>query len=59
MLGSHLLTLILFSGLVSIFFAALSRENFKDGLRLGALMMGLMVGIALAVAWVMYIFPAS
>ena len=57
MQGSHLLTLVVFSALVSIFFATLSRENGRDALKLGALMMGLMVGISLIVSWVMYLFP--
>ena len=57
MLKSHFLTLVLFSALVSIFFATLTRETVRDAVRLGGVMMASMVGISLLVAYLMYFFP--
>jgi hypothetical protein len=57
MLGSHFLTLVTFSALVSIFFSTLTRETLKDALKLGGVMMASMVGISLIVAYLMYFFP--
>jgi len=56
-LKSHLITLILFSGLVSVFFAALTRETPKDAVKIGSIMLGSMVGMSILVAWLMYFFP--
>ena len=57
MFGSHLFTLMVFSALVSAFFATLSRETPREAFRFGSIMLGLMVGISLIVAYVMYVFP--
>lgn len=57
MLRSHFFTLVLFSALVSIFFATLTRETAKDAVRLGTVMMASMIGISLIVAYLMYFFP--
>ncbi|HZE89889.1 MAG TPA: hypothetical protein VE404_10085 [Verrucomicrobiae bacterium] len=57
MLGSHILTLILFAGLVSLFFATLSRDTLREGTRLGSVMFASMVGVSLLIAYLMYFFP--
>jgi hypothetical protein len=56
---SHFLTLTVFSALVSAFFATLTRETPREALKVGSLMMSLMVGISLAVAYLMYFFPST
>jgi hypothetical protein len=57
MLRSHFFTLVLFSGLVSVFFATLTRETLKEAVKLGSVMMGSMVGVSIVVAYLMYFFP--
>ena len=57
MFGSHLLTLAVFSILVSTFFAGLGRETLKEGLKIASIMAAAMMGVALVIAYVMYIFP--
>jgi len=57
MLHSHLLTLAGFSLLVSVFFACLTRDTLKEGVKLAAVMSISMVGISLLIAYVMYFFP--
>lgn len=54
---SHLLHMVLFSGLVSTFFAVLSRNDSRARLRLGLMLGGAMVVLSLALAWIMYPFP--
>jgi hypothetical protein len=54
--GRHLLHLLLFSGLVSTFFGLLSGRNRRGRIRIGLYLMAGMVGISLALAWVMYAF---
>jgi len=54
---SHLLHMLLYSGLVSAFFALLMREAPRDRLRLGAIIWLAMVGGALILAYLMYPFP--
>ncbi len=54
---SHLLHLLLYASLVSIFFAVLVREESRDRLRIGAILWGSMVGGALLLAYLMYPFP--
>jgi len=54
---SHLLHLLLYSSLVSAFFAVLMRDTVRDRLRLGATIWIAMVGGALVLAYLMYPFP--
>jgi len=54
---SHLLHLLLYSFLVSTFFAVLMRDTVRDRLRLGATIWIAMVGGALVLAYLMYPFP--
>ncbi|HXI04378.1 MAG TPA: hypothetical protein VNI57_14495 [Candidatus Saccharimonadales bacterium] len=57
MFHSHLLTLIIFAVLVSVFFGALTRETFREGSRIAGVMFASIVGFSLLVAWLMYLFP--
>ena len=54
---SHLLHLLLYSTLVSAFFAVLVRRERRDQIRLGAVLWIGMVGGAVALALIMYPFP--
>jgi len=54
---SHLLSLLLFSALVSTTFATLMRDEWKDRLRLGAKLFGAFVLSSIVVGWLMYPFP--
>jgi hypothetical protein len=54
---SHLLHLLLYSTIVSAFFALLVRRGMKERLRLGLLIWGGMVGGTLALAYLMFPFP--
>ena len=54
---SHFLHMVLYSTLVSVFFAVLVRHTRRDRLRFGALLWLGMVGGAMLLAWVMYPFP--
>ena len=57
MIGSHLVALILFSGLVSAVFATLLRDDMTARLRFGLMVFGAFIASALAVGWLMYPFP--
>ncbi len=57
MFHSHLLTLLIFSALVSAFFATLTRESLREALKVGSVMMGSMVAISVLMAYLMYFFP--
>jgi hypothetical protein len=54
---SHFLHLLLYSLLVSTFFAVLARDTVRDRLRLGAVLWLVMVGGSLVLAYLMYPFP--
>lgn len=54
---SHLLHLLLYSTLVSVFLAALVRHTPRERVRLGLTLWLAMVGGALALAYLMYPFP--
>ena len=55
---SHFLHLVLFSAIVSTFFAFLMRPDRRSRLRLGLMLGAAMIGLSLALAWIMYPFPA-
>lgn len=57
MIASHLLTLVVFSTLVSIVFATLLREDRKSRVRFGLMAFGAFVLSAVVVGWLMYPFP--
>jgi len=54
---SHFLHMVLFSGIVSTFFAFLLRSDRRSRLRLGLMLGAAMIGLSLALAWIMYPFP--
>ena len=57
MMGSHLVTLLVFSALVSTVFAMLLRETPRARLRFGLLAFGAFVLSTIAAGWLMYPFP--
>ena len=54
---SHFLHMLLYSSLVASFFAVLMRLTLRDRLRFGAMIWLAMVGGALILAYLMYLFP--
>ena len=54
---SHLLNLLLFSGLVSTVFATLLRETTRERLRFGALAFAAFVLSTLVIGWLTNPFP--
>jgi hypothetical protein len=54
---SHLVYLIVFSGLVSAVFATLLRDDMPGRVRFALTAFGAFVVSALAVGWLMYPFP--
>jgi hypothetical protein len=54
---SHLLNLLVFSGLVSTVFATLLRDTTRDRLRFGALAFAAFVLSTLAIGWLTNPFP--
>lgn len=54
---SHFLIMSFFSVLVGSFFATLTRDTFREGLKAGALLTVTMVGVSLLIAYVMYFLP--
>ena len=50
--------MVLFSAIVSTFFAFLMRPDKRSRLRLGLMLGAAMIGLSLALAWIMYPFPA-
>jgi hypothetical protein len=54
---SHLLLMALFAMFVSLVFAVLAKDSFREQARLGGLMFAGFMVVGLAVAWLMYPFP--
>lgn len=54
---SHLLLLILFAFFVSLVFAVLSKDDVKEQLRFGALLLGGFIVTAIVLGWLMYPLP--
>ena len=54
---NHFLHMLLYSTMVSTFFALLVRQTRRDRLRFGAALWLAMVGGALVLAYLMYPFP--
>ncbi|PYS95224.1 MAG: hypothetical protein DMF50_09685 [Acidobacteria bacterium] len=57
MIRSHFLNLVLFSGLVAVFFAFLTQNDSRSRARVILILGGSMVVLSLIVAYVMYPFP--
>ena len=58
MMASHLISLLVFSALVSTVFATLLRDELQSRLRFGALLFGAFVLSSVVVGWMMYPFPS-
>ena len=58
MMHSHLITLVVFSALVSTVFAVLLRDKTRDRLRFGALAFAAFVLSTLVLGWIMNPFPS-
>ena len=54
---SHIFVLVLFSALVSIFFGVLTRDTLHEGVRISVILFLSMVGVSLALAYIMAPFP--
>lgn len=54
---SHIFLLVLFSALVSIFFGTLTRNDLREGARVALILFLSLVGISLALAYIMAPFP--
>ena len=58
MIRSHLVSLILFAGLVSVVFAVLMREDPRARLRFGLTSFAAFVASAIVAGWLMAPFPS-
>ena len=56
-MGSHFLVMSFFSVLVGAFFAGLTRDSLREGVRAEAVLTVTMIGLSLVVAWLMYLLP--
>lgn len=56
-MASHFLLMVLFSGLVSLVFGVLARDEPAEQARFGGLLFAGFVIAALALGWLMYPFP--
>ncbi len=54
---SHIFLLLLFSALISVFFGALTRNTLREGARVAVILFLSMVGVSLALAYIMAPFP--
>ena len=57
MLQSHLLLLVIFALCISTVFATLMRDEVREQVSLGMMMLGGLIAIALIFGWLMYSFP--
>ncbi len=56
-MSSHIVLLLIFSFLVSVVFAALARDQWREQLKFGGFVFAAFVGTALVLGWLMYPFP--
>lgn len=54
---SHVLLLALFSFFVSLVFALLAKDDPREQLRFGGVMLSGFLGAAIVIGWLMYPFP--
>lgn len=59
MIPSHVLNMVVFAGLVAVFFAFLTQNKPRDRARVIVVLGGAMVVLSLIVAYVMYPFPLA
>jgi len=56
-MDSHLLLMAIFAFFVSLVFAVIGKDTFRDQLRLGAAMFAGFLAAAIVLGWLMYPFP--
>ena len=54
---SHFGLMIVFAFFVSVVFATITKDTPKEQLMLGAKMLGMFIGAAIVLGWVLRIFP--
>jgi len=54
---SHIGLMILFAFFVSLIFATIAKDTLAEQVKLGARMFGTFLGAAIALGWVMRLFP--
>jgi hypothetical protein len=54
---SHFLLMVLYAFFVSVVFAVLTRDDPREQIKTGAMMLGAFVGVAYVLGWLMYPFP--
>jgi len=59
MFRSHFLNMVIFSGLVSVFFAFLTQTDRKERLKVMAILCLSMIILSLLVAYAMFPFPSN
>ncbi len=57
MIRSHFLNMVIFSGLVAVFFSFMTQSETRDRVRVTLIIGGSMIVLSLIVAYVMYPFP--
>ena len=56
-IASHFLIMCLFSVLVGVFFATITRTTAREGVKTAALLTLTMVGVSLILAYIMFFLP--
>ncbi len=54
---SHLLVMVLFAMFVSVVFATLMKDEPTEQAKLGGMLFGAFVGVALVLGWMLFPFP--
>jgi heme A synthase len=54
---SHFLLMVLYAFFVSLVFAVLLRDDRREQLKTGAMMLGAFIAVAYVLGWLMYPFP--
>ncbi len=57
MIQSHFLHLLVFTILISVFFSFLTKENFKDRLKVGLILAVTLIVVSLLISYLLYPFP--
>jgi hypothetical protein len=57
MMRSHFLLMTLFAFFVSLVFAVISKDELREQIRFGGLMLAGFVAAAIVLGWLMYPFP--
>lgn len=54
---SHVVLLVVFAFFVSLVFALLAKDDTREQLRFGGLLLAGFIGVAIVLGWLMYPFP--